>query len=157
MVSGSGATDGTVNGRGNIIIGYNEDIFPFLGGSLPASKITGSHNLIVGKGANNSSFDAIVAGLDNVSDAEYASISGGNRNQATGNFSSISGGQRNEASGPRSSIIGIENNLASVEYSSVSDGSNYAAAGLRSTVGGGFGRSVVGEFDWRAGSLFETQ
>lgn len=47
VVLGSGTTDGAVNG--NIIVGYNEDIFPFQGGGLPASNKTGSHNLIVGK------------------------------------------------------------------------------------------------------------
>lgn len=73
VVSGSGSTDGGVNGRGNIIIGYNEAIFPYLGADLPTSNKTGSHNLIVGKGSNYSSYGAIVSGLDNISSNPYGS------------------------------------------------------------------------------------
>jgi len=40
LVSGSGKTDGTVNGTGNLVLGYDES---------PGSQ-TGSHNLIVGVG-----------------------------------------------------------------------------------------------------------
>jgi len=39
--SGSGATEGMINGLGNLIVGYNEDV-----GSNATR--TGSHNLVVG-------------------------------------------------------------------------------------------------------------
>jgi hypothetical protein len=42
IVSGSGATDGTTNGLGNLFIGYNE---PYPGQNLDRS---GSHNLVIG-------------------------------------------------------------------------------------------------------------
>ena len=40
IVSGSGQTDGEVNGKGNLIIGYNEDFYNLR---------TGSHNLVLGE------------------------------------------------------------------------------------------------------------
>ena len=53
--SGSGSTNGTVNGKGNLIIGYNE-----LRGY--DNNRTGSHNLIVGREHNYSSYGGIVVG-----------------------------------------------------------------------------------------------
>jgi hypothetical protein len=55
--SGSGSTDGPVNGLGNLVIGYNQGRGPGL------DDRTGSHNLIVGSKHNFSSYGGIVAGL----------------------------------------------------------------------------------------------
>lgn len=57
VVSDSGATDGLENGKGNLIVGYNE-ISPGLDGEPTG----GSHNLILGIGHGYSSFGGLVAG-----------------------------------------------------------------------------------------------
>ncbi|QPJ61970.1 MAG: hypothetical protein G3M70_08820 [Candidatus Nitronauta litoralis] len=159
VVSGSGATDAPVNGKGNVIIGYNEDIFAYEGGGLPASDKTGSHNLIVGKGLNYTSFGSIAAGLNNIAGADYTAATGGNRNKATANFatvtggvlntasgdsSSVSGGLGNTASGSSSSITGGENNTATDLISSVNGGENNVASGPRSNVSGGQNNTASG-------------
>jgi hypothetical protein len=65
--SGSGSTDGAVNGLGNVIIGYNE---------FPGTQ-TGSHNLVFGHGQAFTSFGGIVAGVNNTISAPWASVLGG--------------------------------------------------------------------------------
>lgn len=54
--SGSGSTDGPVNGRGNLIIGYNE-----MRGT--GDNRSGSHNLVLGSQHNYISYGGLVAGL----------------------------------------------------------------------------------------------
>jgi len=56
------------------------------------------------------------------------------------NFTSACGGQGNTASGSRASVTG---------------GFNNSASGIATSVSGGFGHSATGNYDWRAGSLFE--
>ena len=90
VVSGEGSTDAPVNGTGNIIIGYDEDI--------TADK-SGSHNLVVGRGHAYSSFGGLVVGSGNSIIGAYSSVSGGEDNIASGIFSSVSGGAGNTASG----------------------------------------------------------
>ena len=63
--SGSGATDGPVNGLGNVIIGYNE-----LRGT--GDDRTGSHNLVVGSKNNFSSYGGIVGGLQGFLTTPYS-------------------------------------------------------------------------------------
>jgi len=109
--SGSGFTSGTVNGAGNVIIGYNENA---LG--------TGSHNLVVGDVHTYSSYGGIVVGLQNSITAPYTCVSGGVGNAASGLFSCVSGGQLNLTSGQSSSVSGGVNNVASAYASSVSGG-----------------------------------
>ena len=56
------------------------------------------------------------------------------------NVASVCGGQGNTASGSRASVTG---------------GFNNSASGFATSVSGGFGHSATGNYDWRAGSLFE--
>lgn len=167
------------NGKGNLIIGYDEDV----NGDMR----TGSHNLVVGAGHTYTSYSgivngrdseisgpgsAVIGGLRNVANGRYATITGGWQNTASGRFSSVSGGEDNIASGDWSTVSGGEYNnssgaaasvsggyfnLANGNYSSVSGGNSNMAAGENSTVGGGLNRSTgFGDFDaWTAGSLFE--
>ena len=79
VVSGSGATVGTVNGLGNLIVGYNEDAS--LSGS-PASQRGGSHNLIIGPGHSYTSYGGLVAGSGNSVLGPHASVSGGGTTSA---------------------------------------------------------------------------
>jgi hypothetical protein len=146
--SGSGATDGTINGLGNLIVGYNE------ARSLGSDK-SGSHNLVVGPNHNYTSYGGLVAGYQNTISGGWASVSGGRNNTASGNYSSVSGGFANIASGMQSSVSGGGANTASGDYSSVSGGGGNTASGSSSSVSGGLARSVSGLNDWRAGGLFE--
>lgn len=177
---GSGSTDGTVNGLGNLIIGYNEP-------RTSGNNRTGSHNLIIGSQNNYKSYGGLVSGFSNEISGSYSSVSGGLNNIASGSFSSVSGGSygiasgftssvsggavntasgdvssvsggsTNIASGAWSSVSGGRNNTASYFDSSVSGGKGNKASGEWSSVSGGYLRSAMGEYDWVAGGLFQDQ
>ncbi|PYO45227.1 MAG: hypothetical protein DMD33_00180 [Gemmatimonadetes bacterium] len=125
--SGSGSTGGAVNGKGNLIIGYNEG----------SGTRTGSHNVIVGPNHSWTSFAGIVAGSQNTISAAFASVTGGYRNTASGYGSSVSGGQGNEASGYFSSVSGGRRSVASGYAASVSGGYENQATGNSASVSGG--------------------
>lgn len=143
--SGSGRTDGPINGLGNLIIGYNEP----RGGDIR----TGSHNLILGSQNNYALYGGIVAGFHNSIFGEYASITGGGFNTASGVLASVSGGGNNAASGDNfASISGGDHNTASGNDASVSGGYNNTASWYASSVSGGANRIVAGNYNWAAGS-----
>ena len=133
IVNGSGATDGLVDGLGNLIVGYNEL-------RTSGNFRSGSHNLVVGKEHNFSSFGGLVAGKGSTVSGAHASVSGGRDNTASGDYASVSGGYSNTASGYQSSVSG---------------GSGNTASGFGSSVSGGTNRSALGDDDWVAGTLFE--
>jgi hypothetical protein len=149
--SGTGATDGEVNGRGNLIVGYDEE------DPLSGSEKSGSHNIVVGSEHTYTSYGGMVVGTANEILAPYASVSGGGGNTASGFVSSISGGSGNTASGILSSVSGGVSNTASNIASSVSGGNTNTASGNGSSVSGGFRREATESFNWRAGSLLESQ
>jgi hypothetical protein len=130
IVDGSGNTSGTVNGLGNLIVGYNE-----LRGS--GNVRTGSHNIVVGTYQNYSSYGGLVAGYRNTVSAGYASVSGGADNTANGSNASVSGGLNNTASAYCGSVSGGDNNIASGRAAGVSGGRYNEASGDYSFVGGG--------------------
>jgi hypothetical protein len=130
VVDGSGDTSGAVNGRGNLIVGYNE-----LRGSGDVR--TGSHNIVVGTYQNYSSYGGLVAGYRNAVSAGYASVSGGADNTASGSNASVSGGLNNTASAYCGSVSGGDNNTASGRAAGVSGGRYNEASGDYSFVGGG--------------------
>lgn len=132
--SGSGATDGTLNGLGNLIVGYNEDF---------ADVRSGSHNLIVGSQHSYTSYGGFVAGFNNTISGAQSSVTGGQGNDAIGQRSSVSGGGGNTASELRSSVSGGSGNIASGIASSVNGGRNNEASGGTSSVNGGFGNSAM--------------
>ena len=134
IVNGTGSTDGTVNGKGNLVIGYNEKR-----GS--DDNRSGSHNLVIGALQNYSSYGGLVAGYTNTISAPWASVSGGWKNEASNQYSSVSGGESNKASGNLSSVSGGISNTASGKYASVSGGRNNKASGDFSFVGGGGGKN----------------
>src|SRR5437763_3337628 len=86
VVSGSGATDGAVNGTGNLVIGYDEN---------PAAQAqTGSHDLILGRNQSFTGFGQLVGGFQNTAAGNYAAVLG-NLNTVQGPYASITGGQNN--------------------------------------------------------------
>ena len=151
--SGSGTTDGVVNGKGNLIIGYNENDF---GGAR-----TGSHNLVVAPDHSYWSYGGLVAGLRNTLSGAHATVSAGFANTASGFTSSVSGGELNIAGGDQSSVTGGFGNAASGIYSSVSGGEANIADGNSSSVSGGLGHTISLEgfapfdHDWIAGTLVQ--
>lgn len=146
--NGTGATDGDINGLGNIIIGYNEDIFPYLG-TGPSSQKTGSHNLVVGKGNNYMSYGGIVSGLNNWISGTYATITGGERNQALGGFSSVLAGSLNQAAGLGASAGGGQGNAASGAFST-------SFGGLQNVATGNYGSSLGGLQNQAQGNYSST-
>jgi len=145
IVNGTDST-GTVNGKGNLIIGYNEE----RGSDDDRS---GSHNLVIGALQNYSAYGGLVTGydntisgpwasvsggVDNTASGESSSVTGGSMNTASGNYSSVTGGWDNETSGLWASISGGDSNAASGESSSVTGGSHNLASGIFSSVSGGY-------------------
>jgi len=133
----------TINGVGNIIVGYDEDTISLVSvcadGQLlnqtdceSAGEIwsivhkSGSHNVVIGFWHNYSRYSGFLAGAGNNVLANNASVSGGVGNRASGYASSVSGGNSNTASGSSSSVSG------------------------------GNTRTAAGTDDWAAGTLFEN-
>jgi hypothetical protein len=193
IVNGLEATD-TANGLGNLIVGYNElrSEVPFECPPGSTTRLcidirTGSHNIVVGRFNNFSSFGGLVVGQLHEISGQFASISGGNFNTASGDFASVSGGLQNTASGFQSSVSGgggntasgtdssvrggnantASGNISSVSgglfntaddvSSSVSGGQFNTASGAFSSVSGGFQRTAPAQFNWAAGALFSDQ
>ena len=140
IVNGLSST-GTLNGLGNLIIGYNAlRVDP----KSPDVR-TGSHNLILGDQNNYSSFGGLVAGFYNAISGQYASVSGGQGSTASGQYASVSGGYANTASNNYSSISGGTVNRASGQYASVSGGVYNTASGDNASVSGGRGNTASGQ------------
>ena len=177
IVNGTDPADETINGLGNLIVGYNQ--------LRDSGNIrTGSHNIIVGDEHNYSSYGGLIAGFHNTIAGQYASVTAGTGNSAMGAYSSITagvdnvasgscaivtGGYTNIASGYASAILGGYTNIATSDYSLISGGRDNAAEGYWATITGGFentargnyssisggkGETVEGEYDWRAGDNY---
>ncbi len=174
--SGSGTTAGfiipptstspgdipTVNGLGNLIIGYNEFSGGPAGFLLGTEDRTGSHNLVVGPEHSYSSYGGLVAGVNNrVGDkadelllgfplllGPYSTVTGGRDNHASGLAASVSGGRDNAATNESSSVSGGFQNLATGDRSAVGGGWNNAATGSRTTVSGGAHRTAADTTVW---------
>lgn len=150
IVNGLGATNGnpgepgsltqtTVNGAGNLIVGYQEPRVPVDGTDVR----TGSHNIIVGASHSYRSYGGLVAGYFNTVLGAYSSVTAGTSNTASGAYSSVSGGALNTASGTGCSVSGGGRNTAGISepdeegYSSVVGGFGNSALGSYCTVSGG--------------------
>ncbi len=181
IVNGDGAVNNSLNGTGNLIVGYNHEFGAILdgeyaaqvgmvcddpadtnqtdcennGGTWASTHRGGSHNLIVGTGHSYASQGAIVAGMANRSLAEGASVTGGYHSFASGWIASVSGGRENRASGIYASISGGSEGNASGFYASISGGNENTASGTGASVSGGASGSAPGSDDWAAGSLWE--
>jgi hypothetical protein len=160
VLNGLGRTE-SVNGAGNLIIGYDEPNFLTdqsfcsldrndagdliedgtaciaAGGEFGPIHKSGSHNLIVGSQNNYSSAGAIVAGKHSTSNALYASVLGGVRNRAGNSFATVLGGQENAALGNSSSVAGGNFNTTRGQHASVSGGRRNVASGSASSIAGG--------------------
>jgi hypothetical protein len=157
IVNGLGSTE-TVNGLGNLIVGYNELI------GFGEDNRTGSHNVVVGEQNNFSRFGGLVVGRLNEISGDFSSVSGGAGNTASGFFSSVSGGLNNKASGNIASVSGGFANTASGDFGAwASGGAGNTASGIGSSVSGGIqntasgnNSSVSGGFANRASEQFAS-
>jgi hypothetical protein len=160
VINGRGLTE-SVNGAGNIIIGYDEanrltdqsycsvdrnDAGTLIengtaciaaGGVFGPVHKSGSHNLIVGSQNNYSSAGAIVAGKHSTSNALYASVLGGVRNRASNFLATVVGGQENVALGNSSTVTGGNFNTTRGQHATVSGGMRGVASGAASAIAGG--------------------
>ncbi len=105
--SGSGSTSGSVNGLGNLIVGYDED-----GGD---DAKTGSHNLVLGQYNSYSGYAGIVGGNDNAISGASASVLGGSDNAASGEASVVLGGSNNTATHASSVVLGGSSTATSAD------------------------------------------
>ena len=111
LVNGGGSTGAinTINGLGNLIIGYDlpRDASPSecsdgqysdqlacegAGQTWAMSHKTGSHYLVIGDWNNYSQFVGLVVGRQNAVNGPFSSVTMGKWNRASGWFSSVSGG-----------------------------------------------------------------
>ena len=151
IVSGSGSTAGTVNGEGNLVVGYAEN--------TSGHPQTGSNNVIVGSNNGWNSYGSIVGGFSNQALSKYSTVVGadssasggynlvsGYHNKATGQFATATGGRYNLASGNASAVVGGCLNVAgtgtipgscATDQQSVLGGFKNTASGLEATVSGG--------------------
>ncbi len=166
VVNGSNFTE-SVNGAGNLIIGYDEtntstrivcslatdtngspltseSTCLSAGGAVAVRQKNGSHNLVMGSQNSYSSAGGIIAGRGNFISALHASNLGGTGNLASGSLSVTVAGQGNHATETGAAILGGANNLASGSNASVSGGSSNSARVVGATVSGGFRNSATG-------------
>ncbi len=142
--SGQGSTTSTVNGRGNLIVGYDEG---------DSANKTGSHNIVFGTHATYSSFGGLVGGTNNTIDGQYASAISGTGNQATGDQSVILGASSATASGTGSVVVSGSSGDASGFRSVVTGGWHNTASGSWSVVSGGSNMEETRMDYWRGGGL----
>jgi hypothetical protein len=151
VIDGSGL-ETTINGTGNLILGYDPS---------PGTQ-TGSHDLLLGGTGNSyTSYGGIVAGFSNRLSEPYASILGGASNTAWGYASTVTGGYSNKTSAAFSTIGGGCSNLTGVGaitvnpnctnlssyphgFTSVTGGMGNQAETENSAVSGGGGNTASG-------------
>lgn len=152
IVNGLNETS-TVNGTGNLIVGYNENKAAGAtcsmgnsdnkadcegnNGVWAVNHRNGSHNMISGHGNNYSRYGGVVGGQRNTVNGVYAAVLSGRDNVASHHYSSVSGGQNNRAGAAYSSVLGGNANTAAANHSTVSGGDNNVASGDHSNVSGG--------------------
>jgi hypothetical protein len=169
VVNGLDRTE-SVNGAGNILIGYDEpSTFEFTdplcssararngalivdeagclaaGGIFGTQHKSGSHNLVLGTQNGYSSFAAIVSGRLNYSNEMHASVLGGVDNRASGRFASVLGGQGSVVRGNNGVITGGIGAQANGSHAVVVGGVGNVADGLQSIVVGGERNEAPGE------------
>ena len=141
------------NGRGNLVIGYQENrTDDGVGDTDDSNYRTGSHNLVVGAmnnywswgglivGARNATggwLSTVAGGYNNIANGEAAVVSGGDSNYAIGRAATVSGGWGNSAEARGSTVCGGGGNFAYGEFSFIGGGRNNTAHGDYSVVGGG--------------------
>jgi hypothetical protein len=128
IVDGGGTTS-TINGTGNLVIGYAEN-------STNRAR-TGSHDLILGTANGWTSYADLVAGFNNAASNSFAATFGAS-NVASGQYSTVAG-HFNTASASFTSVLGGAFNTAAAQHASVTGGEFNRAASQFSAIAGGCG------------------
>ena len=138
IVRNSSGNTAEADGKGNIIIGYNE---------MDDDDIrTGSHNLIIGSHHSYAASGGIVAGQDNLLSGDFGSVLGGTSNAAAGDRSVVIAGQDNLASGDNAVVVAGYVNQAVGQGSVVLTGTSNTASGIYSAVLAGSSNEASGAF-----------
>jgi len=132
VVNGLGSTD-TRNGRGNLVVGRNEDGACSSG----ACARDGSHNVVLGMYNQYTSFGGMVAGTQNTVSGNYSTITAGTGSKATGAYSTVSGGAFHTVTEEGAAATGGRANRVFAVGAVASGGRATAAGGEFSTVVGG--------------------
>ena len=161
IVNGAGST-GSINGLGNLIVGYDEpreqansfsDVYSCSTGLYTTqtdceshgaiwaiTHKSGSHNLIVGPYHNYSQAACFTFGYANTVNGANGVAAGGYFNKASGSGSSVMGGLLNVASGTEDVILGGWSNTTKGAAGGILAGyNNTVAYDWGAIVGGGFG------------------
>ena len=179
VVNGLNRTD-TVNGTGNLIVGYDEantfttkpicsiahsiaglelnDEAACLsaGGIFSVQQKTGSHNLVMGLANGYSSFGGIVSGRFNYINEMFAAAVAGVDNRASGRFSGIFGGQGHLTQESGTTVLGGIGAQARGHLATVVGGAGNVATGENATVTGGERNTASGRTSYAAGGLINT-
>jgi hypothetical protein len=143
IVNGEGETD-TVNGLGNLIVGYNGQTVV---GADPDR--SGSHSVVVGDGHGWTSHGALIAGRDNTVSGAWASVLGGSSGTASGDRAAVVGGRQNTAGGTGAVVTGGQGNQASGNEATVLGGQGNEAAGVfANSIAGGRDNEIFGAARW---------
>lgn len=135
VIDGSGS-ETTINGTGNLILGYDE---------APGIQ-NGSHNLLLGgTGDSYNSYGGIVGGYSNKISGGYASVLGGGANTVLGYASTITGGYANRTTTNYSTVSGGCSNLAGSGTPTVSSGCTAVHPGYFPSILGGMGNQASAE------------
>lgn len=126
LVNGVQQAGAEPNGLGNLILGWNAQT-PMHEGSVregEGARRSGSHYLIVGDEHQWTGNGGIVAGLRNMSSADWASVLGGSDNTASAPGSAVLGGAYNTTFATGSVISGGTRNITDGDgvYSSILGG-----------------------------------
>jgi hypothetical protein len=144
VIDGSG-TESTLNGTGNLILGYDE---------APGTQ-TGSHNLLLGgTGDSYTSYGGIVDGYSNKISSGYASVLGGGANTVWGYASTITGGYANRTTTNYSTVSGGCSNLAGSGTPTLSSGCTAVHPGYFPSILGGMGNQASAENSSVSGGAF---
>ena len=119
--NGEDDTD-TVNGVGNLIIGYNAEPDSSLLGPDYNGERTGSHNVVVGDEHSWTGSSGIVSGFGGILWADDAAIIGSRRIKVSGVGSVAVGSQSGHVSGDYSTVVNTYGSDVNGDYSSVIGG-----------------------------------
>ena len=179
VVNGLSRTE-TINGAGNLIIGYDEpNSFTtkpicsqarafngalitdeagclVAGGVFSTQHKSGSHNLVLGTQNGYSSYGGIVGGRFNYINEIFASVVGGVDNRASGRFSAIFSGQGHLTQESGAAILGGIGNQALARNSSITGGVGNVASGENASISGGERNTASGRTSTVSGGLLNT-
>lgn len=146
IVNGEGRTT-SINGVGNLIVGYNEPP-----DSEDGRGRLGSHGVVIGgehewhgwsflaqgTGHTVGPGACAIGGEDNRASARSSCAVGGEHNQARAHYATAVGGQRNFNGGPWSVVIAGRDNMIGIESDT------FCCAGYYAYLAGGFHNEVTG-------------